>query len=254
MKRSFTLIELLVVIAIIAILASMLLPALSRSRETARRIDCLNRMDQVMIGAFMYHNEWDIMPVSQSDDGRMNQESYDLKEYLGWRRKAYRRAMGLGTIVEEGHLPDGEFFHCPSLDNQNSPARGHGMNVNTDRTRSGWKGVGASWFSDPDYDEYRVVTSFNYRSRSWWGHRSKTQMRLNHMDPGDVLYMDTPDTRFGHVLYGHLVGYNLIHADGSGRFYDDSGLGIYHYVSTHGGGFDGTPAAMNEYVFDLLAY
>ncbi len=57
-KKGFTLIELLVVVAIIAILAAMLLPALSKARERARQAVCMNNLKQLATAFHMYLNDY----------------------------------------------------------------------------------------------------------------------------------------------------------------------------------------------------
>ena len=67
-RRGFTLIELLVVIAVVAVLVSLLLPAVQQAREAARQTQCRNNLKQIALAVHNYHATFRVLPMSAAID------------------------------------------------------------------------------------------------------------------------------------------------------------------------------------------
>src|SRR5262245_25435491 len=118
-RRAFTLIELLVVIAMIAILASLLLPALSRAKEAALTAQCMGNERQIGLITMCYITDEGFFPLAQSPDWRvrlrLETSSYNQPAFLrtnlgasvmrcpGYERVGGRYSGNFGQSSDTGH-------------------------------------------------------------------------------------------------------------------------------------------------------
>lgn len=115
---AFTLIELLVVIAIIAILASMLLPALSRARQVSRAIVCTGNLKQIGTLCALYSDDWD---ATLPPRGTSSNQQVWLKQFYGMTTgQTPTDATNVWGVLPNPSRGSGvNIFQCPAWDADN---------------------------------------------------------------------------------------------------------------------------------------
>jgi type II secretory pathway pseudopilin PulG len=214
----FTLIELLTVVAIIAILVALLLPALSMARQKARRVVCINNLNQLGKACGVYASDFDGRFPTLGNKGTGN------GTHAIW-DKGYGHA-GHGYLLKTGYVSyaNAAFFYCPDWRHpylqydKKSPGAPDDTHATNDQG-----GVP----SDPnDYPGKIITTAYLYRHyKTPNGSRA-----LRTRDPLNPLMSDTwpvkgsdsaLDVTVGQSYWAHQTGYSVVWTDGSTRWRKD---------------------------------
>lgn len=142
--HGFTLVELLVVIAIIGVLVAMLLPAVQRAREAARRISCTNNLKQVGLALLNFESSRKIFPP-----GRLgcNQQNGACKNYCP--EPVEKKQSTSGFVLLCPYMEDGDLHALASVDEGKGPGNVWGVwNENSPQD--------SQWF---DSQRIKVVTT-----------------------------------------------------------------------------------------------
>jgi prepilin-type N-terminal cleavage/methylation domain-containing protein/prepilin-type processing-associated H-X9-DG protein len=225
-KNGFTLVELLVVIGIIAALIAMLLPALNKAREAAKKVACASNLRQVGMALQMYGNDnkgW--LPPQYANVGATPP---DYTPVISPGNYVYQQ--GLGLLVPEPYgwgatkyLPNADALFCPSDQysiEQGRSNEGHGFVGGT--LMSYWY-----FFCPADgsgYPPYVALARYKYGKQ--YDSHSAAQTAI--MTDGGHLY---PAAVFPYNYFPHPDGWNVLYLDGHVTFALKSKV---HYSDTGG--------------------
>ena len=152
-RKGFTLIELLVVIAIIALLMSVLMPALNMAREHAKRVKCSSRLHQIGLALGMYADSYEGKLPRNDDPGHPYTAYRGDKDYSD--TPSGRTPMKLGLLYETGIISVPQIFYCPSnswdwlmYESYTDPAPWGTLpqNYNTRNGENNWVRTGYSYY------------------------------------------------------------------------------------------------------------
>ena len=215
MRKGFTLIELLVVISIIALLIAILLPALSRAKESSSRTVCGSNLRQIGIGHYTYATERkDVVPLGHVDS------KIDSNYHMIMNWSSPTAYMLMGELFGVGLIQDGRGFYCPS---QTEAFLQYDTPQNRWNEPYKWKGS-------------KEQTRSGYSSRMlyegevwWWGNRSNARPpnNLPRFDELDNIVVAADNVAAtGNVNTTHTggEGVNVVHADGSVNWVVRSGF------------------------------